>query len=109
MTISQESGLLSVRTAPSQTIDRWLRYDEREMSTQSCIVCQSSDSSRLFSTWDRHYGIPGKFNIARCKSCGLVHLDPIPTETELAGFYDENYYAYEPMRTGSRLRNFAKQ
>ncbi|WP_433974527.1 class I SAM-dependent methyltransferase [Tunturiibacter lichenicola] len=79
------------------------------MSTQPCIVCQSTISSHLFSTWDRHYGIPGKFNIARCTSCGLVRLDPIPTATELAGFYDENYYAYEPLKSNSRLKNFVKQ
>jgi SAM-dependent methyltransferase len=79
------------------------------MSTQRCINCHSPSSSLLFTTWDRHYGIPGEFNIVRCDGCGLVHLDPIPSTTELAGFYSENYYAYEPIGSRIWLKEFAKQ
>ncbi|HMH16103.1 MAG TPA: class I SAM-dependent methyltransferase [Edaphobacter sp.] len=38
-----------------------------------------------------------------------MHLDPIPTVTELAGFYSQDYYAYQPVRKDSRLKTFAKK
>lgn len=68
------------------------------MPSEACIICHSLHSSLLFRTRDRHYGIPGEFNVVRCTTCGLVHLDPIPTAEELAGFYTKDYYAYQPVR-----------
>lgn len=79
------------------------------MSTQPCIACQSVDWTPLFRTRDRHYGIQGEFNIVRCAGCGLVRLDPIPTEQELAGFYAQDYYAYQPSKKTGSLKNLAKK
>jgi SAM-dependent methyltransferase len=79
------------------------------MSLQPCIVCQSLNAPLSFRTRDRHYGIQGEFNIVRCADCGLVHLDPVPTADELAAFYSQDYYAYQPVRKDSRLKALSKQ
>jgi SAM-dependent methyltransferase len=38
-----------------------------------------------------------------------VHLDPIPTPDEIAGFYASNYYAYQPVRKNGGLRRLVKR
>jgi SAM-dependent methyltransferase len=44
---------------------------------------------------DRHYRIKGEYDIAKCNSCGLVFLNPMPNAEELANFYPkETYYSY---------------
>jgi SAM-dependent methyltransferase len=77
------------------------------MLSRPCVVCQSTDYSFLFKTRDRHYGIPGEFDLVRCTDCGVVRLDPIPTEEELASFYAKDYYAYKRPEKNGRLRTFA--
>jgi len=81
----------------------------RVMSPQPCVVCQSSNATLSFRTRDRHYGIQGEFNIVRCTGCGLVHLDPVPTSDELAGFYAQDCYAYQPMKEDGRLKALSKK
>jgi SAM-dependent methyltransferase len=79
------------------------------MQPQPCIVCQSFNAPLCFRTRDRHYGIRGEFDVVRCASCGLVHLHPIPTVDELAGFYAQDYYAYRPMGKDRDLKKLFKK
>lgn len=74
-----------------------------------CPNCHSSNASLCFRTRDRHYGIPGEFDIVRCTECGLVRLDPIPTDAELMGFYSKDYYAYQPVGRDNNLKSLAKK
>jgi SAM-dependent methyltransferase len=48
--------------------------------------------------------------LVRCRGCGLVRLDPVPTADELTEVYDTGaYYTHEPPRVGrglsARVRN----
>lgn len=61
-----------------------------------CVACGAQETFFLFRTHDRHYNIPGEFDIVRCARCGLVRLDPMPSDEQLAGFYADDYYAYVP-------------
>jgi len=38
-----------------------------------------------------------------------VHLDPIPTSDELAGFYAQDYYAYKPIKDDNKLKSLIKR
>jgi SAM-dependent methyltransferase len=78
------------------------------MPAEPCIVCKSLSAAPCLRARDYHYGIPGEFNLVRCVGCGLVHLDPIPTPDELAHFYAQDYYAYQPVRESGRLKRLAK-
>jgi SAM-dependent methyltransferase len=75
-----------------------------------CIVCAGVDAEFLFQTWDRHYGIKGEYNLSRCRQCGLIFLDPMLSESEMANLYPDDYYSYQPVgaRT-SWVRNVAKR
>lgn len=62
---------------------------------ESCILCRGNNRKLLYRTRDRHYGIPGEFDLYRCEGCGLVALTPMLTEAELNQFYPDDYYAYQ--------------
>ena len=53
----------------------------------------------MYRTRDRHYRIAGEYDLYRCQGCGLVALDPMPTEAELNGFYPQDYFAYQEFQT----------
>jgi SAM-dependent methyltransferase len=61
----------------------------------NCINCNSKEFKPFANVPDRHYGIKGNFTLDKCKNCGLVFLNPMPTEKELTAFYpQESYYSY---------------
>ena len=61
-----------------------------------CIVCNSADVRPTFLASDRHYGIPGVYSVVACTGCGLLRLNPVPTEAEMLSLYRSDYYAYQP-------------
>ena len=55
-----------------------------------CNLCHNT----VAETLPFHYLWRGKrFEGQRCTCCGLIWLDPLPTEAELATLYDEDYFA----------------
>lgn len=66
-----------------------------EVEFTVCPICESDRVMYYRESRDRHYGIPGTFQTAKCESCGLVYLDPMLTVPALAGLYPENYYSYQ--------------
>src|SRR5205814_9186928 len=57
----------------------------------------------LFEASDRRFGLPGRFAVVRCTSCGLARTEPQPDEP--ARFYPpESYYSYAPPSPPSRLQ-----
>lgn len=63
----------------------------------ACCLCGTRDGT-LVAVEDRH-GAP--LSVVCCRQCGLAHVDPIPTEAELAEFYSKRYrleykQAFEP-------------
>lgn len=55
--------------------------------TSGCIVC-GTDSEKVVSHADRH----GRGLVTvLCKGCGVLHNDPIPSESELEAFYRRDY------------------
>ncbi len=61
-----------------------------------CIVCKEKVFSFLFRTRDRMFDIPGFFDVKRCRRCGLVFLDPQPSQEILRKHYPrQQYYSYK--------------
>ncbi len=50
----------------------------------ACDHCGSSEARKLFDKGGDSY--------VRCGACGLVYINPQPTDAELAAIYDEHYY-----------------
>lgn len=49
-----------------------------------CHVCEGARVYYVFST--------SGYRVVRCDDCGLVFLNPQPSDAELAGIYDANYF-----------------
>lgn len=58
-------------------------------------MCSSPLWEEMYTTRDRHYGIPGEFRVVRCLGCCLVFLNPMCSDEELAALYPASYYAYQ--------------
>lgn len=61
----------------------------------ACPLCGDGKHQILYNARDRHYGIQGWYNIARCEHCSLVFLNPMPDDSVLAGLYPKTYYSYQ--------------
>ena len=47
---------------------------------ENFVLCGSDKLENIYLTHDRHYDIKGEYEIDKCNDCGLVFLNPMPTE-----------------------------
>ncbi|MBN1273076.1 MAG: class I SAM-dependent methyltransferase [Candidatus Aminicenantes bacterium] len=64
------------------------------MIHKSCNLCRAKDTSLLYKGRDRFHNIPGKYHLVRCRQCGLMYLDPMPTRKQLDRHYLVDYIPY---------------
>lgn len=64
------------------------------------LGCQSEDLT-LFEANDRLNGLPGIFQVVKCKKCGLIRTNPRPRPQFIANFYPESYGPYQYTRVKS--------
>jgi 2-polyprenyl-3-methyl-5-hydroxy-6-metoxy-1,4-benzoquinol methylase len=64
-------------------------------SVAACYLCGAEGHILYGNLHDRLFGAPGEWNLKKCPNtkCGLIWLDPIPTEADLYKIY-ENYYTH---------------
>jgi SAM-dependent methyltransferase len=62
----------------------------------NCCVCHGPGVALYSALQDRLFGAPGMWNLRICPraDCGLLWLDPMPLEDDLAKAY-QNYYTHE--------------
>lgn len=75
-----------------------------------CAHCGSRDDEPLWSGREHEYEntTDEVFTFVRCRSCGVVRLNPRPDVSELGRIYPPNYYAYNLIsRDGSEPRGAA--
>jgi SAM-dependent methyltransferase len=60
-----------------------------------CNLCNADNSRLLFHGRDRLYNKNGVFNVVKCNECGLVFLNPRPTQKAIGYYYPPDYLAYE--------------
>jgi 2-polyprenyl-3-methyl-5-hydroxy-6-metoxy-1,4-benzoquinol methylase len=61
---------------------------------KKCDLCSGGDFRFLFKNYDRISGIPGQFNLIKCRNCGLVFINPRPNSSEISKYYPkERYYS----------------
>lgn len=61
----------------------------------ACYLCGSFESVSYLSAKDRLHEIDGKFNIVKCKTCGLIYLNPRPVQERMARYYPEDYLSHQ--------------
>ena len=62
-----------------------------------CYLCNSPGETLYAGLKDRRYGVPGTWHMSQCsnRTCGLLWLDPMPTEADIAKAY-VSYQTHEP-------------
>jgi 2-polyprenyl-3-methyl-5-hydroxy-6-metoxy-1,4-benzoquinol methylase len=59
-----------------------------------CNLCGSTRSSLVFSCKDQYYDISNDdYHVVKCRDCGLVYVNPRPTEEEILSYYTNDYYS----------------
>lgn len=58
-----------------------------------CDLCGADRPQPYLAVKDRFTG--QSYNLVSCSKCGLIYLDPRPTEPELADNYPDDYEAYQ--------------
>lgn len=64
------------------------------METVACALCGRQNDRLILQTPDREYGLGEIFYVVQCQDCGLVYVNPRPTEAELPTYYPTTYYVY---------------
>jgi hypothetical protein len=52
---------------------------------------------------DRILGLPGRFRVVRCRSCGLLRTNPRPTALTMSAYYPDDYGPYAGTRIEEEL------
>jgi SAM-dependent methyltransferase len=61
----------------------------------SCLFCDDAPTETLARGRDYEYeSSPDRFELVRCRGCGLVFLQPRPAEGAMSTIYPPHYYAY---------------
>jgi SAM-dependent methyltransferase len=59
----------------------------------ACAVCGTGECEAVFQASDRLYHTTNeRFSVVRCRSCGLLRLDPQPDADALGRYYPGNYW-----------------
>jgi SAM-dependent methyltransferase len=83
-------------SAPQLTLpDHESRDQIRSRPCPDCCVCGAPGESLYEDVNDRLFGAPGMWNLKRCPNpaCGLLWLDPMPLEDDIAKAY-RSYYTH---------------
>jgi len=70
-----------------------------ELELVTCPLCGSDQFEALFRARDLLYGVPGEFQIVRCKPCAHTYLNPRPTRDAIGDLYPNNYRPHHAHRT----------
>lgn len=60
------------------------------MTNSACILCNSKYWDNTL--WGGYLFKEKKFNIVRCKKCGFMFIDPLPSQNELDSIYESQEY-----------------
>ncbi len=74
----------------------------KSITENSCcpLGCQGPDEEVVIGG-DILHGLPGKFTVVKCRSCGLMRTNPRPTQDAISAYYPDDYGPY----IGTRVPN----
>lgn len=65
----------------------------------SCYICGSNNLKKLAGYYDRH-------ELVKCKACGFVFMENIPSEEELSSYYSEYTYLTKGFLSPLTIKSF---
>lgn len=75
----------------------------------SCNFCNKDDTKLLFAKKDKLGLSDDDFKVVQCKNCGLVYINPRPSEKEIAKFYPDTYSWKETLTAESKFTKIIRK
>jgi SAM-dependent methyltransferase len=75
------------------------------MEYVNCSNCGLDDTQLLFQKKDKFRITEDEFNVVECRQCGLLYVNPRPTQEEMGKFYPATYSWKETLEVDSSLTN----
>lgn len=69
----------------------------------SCELCGADDTQRLFCGRDRQLNVKGVFSVVKCRNCGLIYINPRPTQEAILRYYPEEYRGFSHVSPENRF------
>ena len=69
-----------------------------ELESKPCPMGCPFGDEVLFTAHDRLHGLPGEFNVVKCRTCGLMRTNPRPTQQTIGFYYPDYYGPYQGTR-----------
>ena len=79
------------------------------MEHVQCHLCGVDDTEVLFQKRDKLGITSDEFQVVKCKHCGLLYVNPRPTEAEMGKFYPETYSWKETMEADSLVAKVVRK
>ncbi len=80
----------------------------RVAAVPRCFLCGTAGERLHSDLTDPTFGVPGRWNLARCPACGLVWLNPCPLPEEIGKLY-RTYYTHAPTGELNPMLNVIKR
>ena len=69
-----------------------------------CVLCGKPEFEVLFAATDRLYGTTDeRFEVVRCRGCGLPRLEPRPSPARVGAYYPDHYWFAPDGMVASRI------
>ncbi len=68
------------------------------MEDRSCPMGCAPNDEIVMTSFDRLNGLPGRFTMVRCKTCGLMRTNPRPDAASIGYYYPDDYSPYVDTR-----------
>lgn len=79
------------------------------MEHVECHLCGVDDTEVLFRKRDKLGITDDEFQVVECKHCGLLYVNPRPSEAEIGKFYPETYSWRETMEADSLVAQWVRK
>jgi len=87
-----------------------MKSEAKDWEEVACDLCGSEQRAKLFDLEAGRTKVNRSMTVVRCPRCGLVYLNPRPTQSVIGEYYGPGYYAYSGLESRqhtlrARLRN----
>jgi SAM-dependent methyltransferase len=80
------------------------------MERVSCDLCRADDTEMVLQQRDQLFRVTNEeFSIVRCRRCGLVYLNPRPSQISISRYYPTSYYPPVTVKVRRPAQSQAKQ
>lgn len=73
-----------------------------ELEEVPCPLGCAANDRPVLEGFDRLQGLPGRFQVVECESCGLLRTNPRPTPDAMSFYYGAGYQPYHSSRPHAR-------